>query len=216
MGHLIRFRPSVLLTFGLWAVAASALLYLTFRPEATLIDTPSSGLLDEHQSSSLINESEVKPWPMSSNASINRLQIPKLDIDAEVVVLGVDTDGQMQAPDSPNEVAWYDFTASPGTSGNALFSGHLDYARFGPAVFSQLADLDVADEVFITLSDGTIYAYHVTSSTVYNAAKAPLDEIIGPTADEVITLITCAGTFDARAREYDQRVIVRAHRIPES
>ena len=30
---------------------------------------------------------------------------------------------------------------------------------------------------------------------------------------EIITLITCGGTFDSNASEYDQRVIVRAARI---
>ena len=40
-----------------------------------------------------------------------------------------------------------------------------------------------------------------------------IGEIVGSTAQEIITLITCGGSFDASVGQYDQRVIVRAERV---
>jgi LPXTG-site transpeptidase (sortase) family protein len=142
-----------------------------------------------------------------------RLVIPSIDVDAAVVVLGVDNDGAMESPGSPVEVAWYDFSAQPGTPGNAVFAGHVDYHDYGAAVFWYLRDLTAGDEVAVQLADGTEYRYAVVSSQSYPFAEAPVQEIVGRTEDEVVTLITCGGTFDYGSREYDQRLVVRAQRI---
>jgi hypothetical protein len=40
-----------------------------------------------------------------------------------------------------------------------------------------------------------------------------VQQIVGPTPNEAITLLTCSGSFDARSRTYDKRLVVRASRI---
>ena len=99
--------------------------------------------------------------------------------------------------------------------GNAVFSGHVDYYNYGPAVFWNLRNLELEDEIEVGLTDGTMYRYSVISRKQYNAATAPIREIVGDTPTEVITLITCGGTFDPGVGEYDDRVVVRAQRIYE-
>jgi sortase (surface protein transpeptidase) len=42
-----------------------------------------------------------------------------------------------------------------------------------------------------------------------------VDEIIGPTSQEVLTLITCAGNLNRETGRYDQRLIVRAERVAD-
>ena len=126
----------------------------------------------------------------------------------------------METPDGPTKVAWYDFSARPGypvdeDGGNAVFSGHVDYYNYGPAVFWNLRNLELEDEIEVGLTDGTMYRYSVISRKQYNAATAPIREIVGDTPTEVITLITCGGTFDPGVGEYDDRVVVRAQRIYE-
>jgi len=37
-------------------------------------------------------------------------------------------------------------------------------------------------------------------------------EIVGATPAEVVTLITCSGTFDRQTRQYSDRLVVRAER----
>ena len=158
------------------------------------------------------------PPPTPSNAAIERLAIPRFGVEAQIVVLGVDSNGVMETPDGPTNVAWYGFSARPGypveeSGGNAVFSGHVDYYNYGPAVFWHLKDLERGDVIEVSLADGTIYRYGVTERQTVDAATAPIQDIIGDKPEEVITLITCGGTFDPSIGEYDQRVIVRAARI---
>jgi len=164
------------------------------------------------------------PMPMStptpeatppSDAPIQRLVIPGIGVDAPVITLGIDESGAMESPDGPWEVAWYDFSVRPGFKGNAVFSGHVDYHDVGPAVFWDVRDLKKGDEVRVRLADGTLYRYEVTALNSFEADAAPVKEIVGPTPNEVVTLITCGGTFDSSVRQYSHRVVVRAERLPE-
>jgi sortase (surface protein transpeptidase) len=40
-----------------------------------------------------------------------------------------------------------------------------------------------------------------------------VDQIVGPTADQVVTLITCNGTFNSATHQYDKRLVIRAERF---
>ncbi|HEY8490239.1 MAG TPA: class F sortase [Dehalococcoidia bacterium] len=143
------------------------------------------------------------------------LRIPVIGVDAPVVEKGLRADLVMESPDGPWEVAWYRFTARPGEGGNAVFSGHVDYVGVGPAVFWELGLLAPGDVVEVDLADGRTLRYQVVAIAVYDEATAPVPEIIGPTAREAVTLITCAGNFNRRTGRYDQRLVVRAERVPD-
>jgi len=151
--------------------------------------------------------------PGPNDAAIERLVIPDLGVDAPVVVRGLDAHRVMEAPEQPQEVVWYDFTSFPGRPGNAVFSGHLDYPAVGPAVFWDLPSIEVGELIEVVLTDGTTYQYQVVSKTVYREATAPVEQIVGPTPTESITLITCAGIFDRTIGRYEDRLVVRAERV---
>jgi len=153
-----------------------------------------------------------RPTPRPSDAPIARLVVPSIKVSARISVKGVDRNGVMQDPDSWDDVVWYNFTGHPGfgTGNNAVFAGHVDYIRHGPAVFWDLNKLKPGDDVHVMLQDGTDYTYKVTQMAVYDADAAPVDEIIGETPNESITLITCNGTFSAG--HYNNRLVVRAER----
>ncbi len=172
------------------------------------------------------NRSEVESAPQAvataapldgvatpSQAPLARLVIPSIGVDAPISVKGFDPNGVMDAPNGPEDVAWYQFTTRPGEGGNAVFSAHVDYRNYGPAVFARLKDLKKGDAVEVHLADGTIYRYEVVVSVSYPAETAPVEDIVGPTSREVITLITCAGTFDQASRQYSHRLVVRAERM---
>jgi LPXTG-site transpeptidase (sortase) family protein len=157
-------------------------------------------------------------WPTPqvtpvSSAPLARLVIPSIQVDAPVVTLGVDGQGIMQSPKTAFEVGWYDFTAQPGTGGNAVFSGHVDFASVGPAVFWNLRELGPGDLVEVRLADGTDYQYVVVSSTAYAGDDAPIADIVGPTGKDTVTIITCTGTFNREVRQYSHRLVVRAERL---
>jgi sortase (surface protein transpeptidase) len=151
------------------------------------------------------------PTHIPSNSSIPvRLRIESIDVDANVIVLGVDENRIMETPDSPVDVAWYDFSDRPGATGNAVFSGHVDYINFGPAVFWDLQRLRPDDIIDVEGENGTVLSYAVVWSTEYlaNPTQAELEEIVGNTPVGSVTLMTEAGAFDGT--QYTHRLVVRA------
>jgi LPXTG-site transpeptidase (sortase) family protein len=153
------------------------------------------------------------PAPSRIAAPPVRLLIPAIGVDAPISVKGLRPDAVMDVPDGPEDVAWYNFTARPGMGGNAVISGHLDYRNYGAAVFWRLKELREGDIVEVRLADGSVLRYQVSLRLSYDARLAPVPEIVGPTSREVVTLITCGGTFDGGSRSYSQRLVVRAERI---
>jgi LPXTG-site transpeptidase (sortase) family protein len=155
--------------------------------------------------------------PPPSEAPIARLAIPEFGVDAPVVIRGVDGRGIMESPSGPEDVAWYDFSAKPGFGSNAVFSGHVDYINYGPAVFYSLKDLEMGDIIEVRLEDGTVYRYAVANreSVPASITGEEIGRIVGATQQEIITLITCGGSFNPAVGQYDQRVIVRAERVYE-
>jgi LPXTG-site transpeptidase (sortase) family protein len=153
------------------------------------------------------------PTVVASQATPSRIVIPSIGVDAPISVKSMGPDGAMEPPNGPTDVAWYGFTSRPGAGGNAVFSAHVDYRNYGPAVFARLKDLKKGDLVEVSLADGTVYRYQVVLSLSYPAESAPVEEIVGPTSREVITMITCTGTFDEASRQYSHRLVVRAERV---
>ncbi len=155
-------------------------------------------------------------FPPGDNAPVTRLVIENAKIDAPVVLKGLDAQGVMQAPDNAYDTAWYDFSAHPGFDGNAVFAGHVDYIHVGEAVFWNIKDLVEGDLIVVQLADGTSYKYAVTSKREYDADTAPVAQIVGPTPNQTVTLITCGGTFNSASHQYDKRLVIRAERLKEA
>ena len=154
-------------------------------------------------------EPTVAPQPTASRAPIARMMIPELGVDAPIQVKGIDGNNVMEAPDGPENVAWYDFTRHPGLGGNAVFSGHVDYINYGPAVFANVHQLEPEDVIDVRLQDGTRYRYRVFAKEQVTA-NSDVSGIVGPTDDEIVTLITCIGSFDTSSGQYSHRLIVKA------
>lgn len=187
----------------------------THSPSASTSDTYRD--LFEHRLTRADVRGEAVPSPVANRAvaeppavfsPAKRMRIPKIGVDADLVVLGINPDGHMADPSSPKEVGIYNFASKPGLGGNSVFSGHVDYHDYGPAVFWNLTKLVTGDAIEVVLTDGTVVQYAVTASHLYALADLPMAEVVGPTATESATLITCGGSFSGG--EYTHRLVVRA------
>ena len=176
--------------------------------------SPPQGLVSPTGVPSAVSTVEPRATAPAVASLTVRLVIPRIGVDAPVTARGVDADGVMQNPDGPEDVVWYDFTARPGQGDNAVFSGHLDYHDYGPAVFARLQEVTAGDLVEVRLEDGTVHRYAVTLSVLYPADLAPSREIVGPTGRDMVTLVTCGGTWQGRPRGYSHRLVVRADHLP--
>ena len=201
----------VIMAAGLASLAAAAVLFvMTLSGDDQYSGPGTSTALNEPLDLTIF----ATPTAPPSEAPIAEIAIPRFDITAPIVIRGVNAAGVMETPDGPTDVAWYSFSEKPGFGSNAVFSGHVDYINYGPAVFYNLKDLNPNDVIEVRLADGTVYQYGVKEREVVYANEADVSRIVGPTDAEIITLITCGGNF--AAGEYDQRVIVRAQRLHEA
>jgi len=138
------------------------------------------------------------------------LAIAKLAVHAPVVPLGIDPQGRMLAPDNPKVVGWFELGPLPGTPGNAILTGHVDWNDGSLGVFAGLKNLAPGDGVEFHSPQQSAAEYAVKWLRTYPADKAPVQEILGQNMDEKeMTLITCAGVFDRNLRNYSHRLIVK-------
>lgn len=166
-------------------------------------------------------------WPPGTDFA--RIRIPVVGVDAQVGARMVGADGVMDTPHGPADVAWYDMSlwggmgGAPGKGRNAIFSGHVDYdynvpyAKVpyrGDGVFSEIRLLSQGDLIDIdyggqTLRYQVVWRKQLSASSGTDWASIWSSDV----AKDSITLFTCGGAFDPTAREYADRVVVRAERV---
>ncbi len=138
------------------------------------------------------------------------IRIPRIDAGASIVPVGFNDRGEMAAPDDFQEVAWWQYGASPGEFGRAVLAGHID-SPTGPAVFYDLDELAPGDEIFVVGEAGSPeMRFIVSGAALYRAEDAPLNHIFGSSTKRELILITCGGTFNRSTGEYLYRRVVFA------
>ncbi len=149
-----------------------------------------------------------------------RFVFQKLGVDAPVETFGLDEDAVPIVPTGAKAaevVAWYDFSARPGT-GNAVFAGHVTWN--GRAVFFELKTSQPGDTIKLRGDDGTELTYVVSWVESVDPNDPESVKVMLPTdpPSDVITIITCDGAFQDTndpvfGGEYSRRLVVRAERV---
>jgi LPXTG-site transpeptidase (sortase) family protein len=139
-----------------------------------------------------------------------RLVIPTIGVDAPFEERSVDGNGVMQDPTGREAVAWYPFEPLPNNGGNIFLAGHLQVGG-SPAVFWNLQNVQSGDRVVISAGGADFY-YSVISKE-YEIKADALHAVVDPVDREVVTLMTCAGSYIPSTSDYTHRWIVRAERI---
>ncbi len=143
-----------------------------------------------------------------------RVVIDSIGVDASVEQVGKTADGAMATPKALSNLGWYSLGQKPGSSGNAVFAGHVNNALGLPGVFKELSDIQRSDRVEVRGEDGVTLVYEVESIAVYKEQEAPLEEIFATQGASKIVLITCEGAWDEVTRTFDKRLVVIAKLIP--
>lgn len=141
-----------------------------------------------------------------------KLQIPSIAVKAPFTPLTIGAKGQLNAPppNDTNLVGWYKGGVTPGERGAAIVAGHVDTTT-GPAVFLQLQFVKQGATVDITRADGSVATFKVDSVETFNKANFPNDLVYADTPNAQLRLITCGGTYDRKAKDYKDNVVVFAH-----
>jgi LPXTG-site transpeptidase (sortase) family protein len=142
-----------------------------------------------------------------------RLVIERIGVNASVFTFGLDANRIPEVPVNGTDVAWYNFSAPPGTGSNAVFAGHVTWG--GNAVFYHLDEVQVGDRINLRGDNGVELSYVVSDSFLVDPDDPNSLSVMSPTDSDVITVITCGGSFyytgdPVSNGDYTHRRIVRA------
>ena len=235
-GGILTGRPALPLIGGLVAALAIGVLLVVIAlsgggddgsPSDADADKPSAGLSTEVLTP--IATIPILPTPVATVGTAqvgdaDRFVIRKIAVDAPFSVKVVGLDGQMPDPNGPDDIAYYDFSAwpglggGPGTGGTTVLAGHVDSGRKWckngtvkppcTAVLWDLKKLVPGDEIELRVS-GVSHVYRVTGGQAFDPSD--VRPVVTSTAQESLTIITCAGEF--RNGEYTNRWVVTALKV---
>jgi len=165
---------------------------------STATPAPSSPEVTAVQPVSAEIESKEPTPPPPATTPPERIVIPAIELDSEIVPIGwyvVEQDAQRfsvwQVADYA--VSWHQTSAYPGHNGNVVLNGHHNIKG---EVFRYLVDLEVGDRV-ILYSGEQPYYYQVEQKMILKE-KGESAEVrrenaqwIAPTDDERLTMVTC-------------------------
>jgi len=135
------------------------------------------------------------------------LRVPAISLSVPLSTLGLNPDGTVQVPGNDTEPGWFRLGPSPGQIGSAVILGHVDSTQ-GPGVFFQLRVLQAGDQVQVSLADGVVANFMVTSVATYTKTQFPAQQVYGSHGTSALQLVTCGGAFDAQTGHYLSNIVV--------
>ncbi|MFE0419038.1 class F sortase [Streptomyces tendae] len=173
--------------------------------------------LPAHPGTTASSASSAPPATGAAGSALSRskpvrLLIPEISVAAPFTDLAIGDKGQLQPPPAgdTNLVGWYAKGVSPGEKGTSIIAGHVD-TKTSPAVFARLDQLDKGDKFRVERADGREATFVVDSLETFAKDEFPSDRVYGDADRPEVRLITCAGDYDRKAKDYTDNLVVFAH-----
>ena len=138
----------------------------------------------------------------------DRLVVPAIDVDVDVMDLGLTDAGVLEVPPEAFPAGWYTGSPSPGELGPAIVAGHVSW-NGTPGVFERLDELSPGDLVSIVREDGSTARFAVSRIRTYPQDDFPTDAVYGDIDHPGLRLITCAG-LNPETGTYEDNIVVYA------
>lgn len=146
-----------------------------------------------------------------------KIIISELGIDGFIQNVGIDQNNQVAVPTNTHIAGWFVDSVLPGEKGLSIIDGHIDVREGSPpALFQNLQNVTLSDEVTITFGDDSTKRFRVLQ-----VKTVPLDEAADilfsslPGVERQLNLITCSGSYDETVETFSQRVIVSTELVVE-
>ncbi len=158
-------------------------------------------LPEQEQSKLVVGEINFGP-PM-------RLRIPAINVDAAVESLGLTSQGDMDTPKGPDDVAWFNLGTRPGENGSAVIAGHYGTWKNGKgSVFDKLHELKKGDKVYVESEKGEIVSFVVSESRNYEPNADATNVFSSDDEKSHLNLVTCEGIWNKDFKSYSERLVV--------
>jgi hypothetical protein len=145
--------------------------------------------------------------PVVAHSTPTSLRIPAISMSVPLSTLGLNPDGTVQVPTNDVEPGWFKLGPSPGQIGSSVILGHVDTYQ-GPGVFFQLRTLQAGDAVQVSLADGAVVNFAVTSVVQYTKTQFPSQAVYTSQGTSELHLVTCGGAFDEQTGHYLSNIVV--------
>lgn len=151
----------------------------------------------------------AQPAGAARGAAPVQISVPELQIDQRLVGLRVQPDGELQVPQSYDDVGWWSTGPVPGDPGAAVMVGHVD-SNDGPAVFYGLSALQEGATISVRGAGGSTVEFAVTEVQSFPKDDFPDDLVYRTEGEPSLHLVTCGGGYDPSTGEYHDNVVVFA------
>ena len=141
-----------------------------------------------------------------------QIDIPKLDVDAPVMRLGLAANHTVAVPplENHNLAGWYDGSVTPGQKGTSVILGHVD-SFTGLSVFFYIKTLRRGNQIKVMRANGSMAIFTVDGVQKVVKSAFPTSDVYGNVKYPGLRLITCGGAFDTATRQYLDNIVVYAH-----
>lgn len=139
------------------------------------------------------------------------VELPSIGTRGTLVKVGLDKNGNMVTPRGARNVAWLDTGTFPGPTRNAILAGHRNWSG-ASGTFERLEQMKEGDQIRVGINDQML-TFVVRWVRTYDPDNAPVEELLGPTEVDSVTLVTCGGDFNRRKGHYEKRVVARAELV---
>jgi sortase (surface protein transpeptidase) len=167
---------------------------------------PTASVTQAVESAPRATQAPAGATPMAESAP-TRLRIPSIEVDSDLMALGLKGDGTLETPPGPFPAGWFTGAPTPGELGPAIIVGHVRYET--PGVFARLTDLRRGDEIDVNRKDGSTATFRVTRLQHFAKSAFPTEKVYGNIDHPGLRLITCGG-LDAETNEFEENVVVFA------
>lgn len=180
------------------------------EPEADAAPSPASTTSAELPEITMSSGS-IDDVDLTRPPSPVRIGVPSLGIEAQVVTVGVEPDGEVVVPDDVSTIGWYAGSRAPGEGiGNTILIGHVDSRTQGRGAFFDLRIAEVGAVVSLADAEGGESVWQVTGRRTFEKTGVPMDDINQFYGEQRLLLITCGGEFDEATGSYESIVVVEA------
>jgi LPXTG-site transpeptidase (sortase) family protein len=138
-----------------------------------------------------------------------KLKIPAMSIEANIDLMGLTADGDMEAPKVLSDTGWYKLGPRPGATGSAVIAGHYGDSRNKiDSAFDNLHTLKKGDEVSIVDDTGETIVFIVQMTRILGRDDDAKSVFISNDSKSHLNLVTCHGTWEQDEQTFSDRLVV--------
>lgn len=162
---------------------------------------------------SIVSKTQINEYSVPDNYP-RYVSIPTLDVgNSRIYPVKLDASNQIKTPSNSNDTSWYEKSATPGSGGVMLMSGHT-LGFDSDAALAGLKTLTKGNQIVIERGDGKTFTYQVVenkSMTIDDVARTGMAEMGKSvvTGTEGLNIIAADGKYVPRLGTYDRRIMLR-------